>query len=316
MNNSASDLRDSMSLARLRRDSAGWLLDGETKGWTPATRNDYAIWLRRLQYFLEARGYDFSTDSLRRFLLALTNGEPEAGCRKKLRPHSVRHVYRVLKALCAWLVKDDILDRDPMRKLTPPIVRDDRAKALTDEELRRLMEATQRGRMPERDFAILHILADTGMRAGELCALRDSDLDLSARTAIIAYGKGGKRRTVVFGADTARAIYRYLRQEQTRVTDHVFETERGRPFTPSSLRQLVSRIGSAAGVQVHPHLFRHDAAVRMLRNGASAFHVQTLLGHSDIGTTQVYVRLAEADVINAYRSASPLDNLKKGRKTR
>jgi len=283
------------------------------QGWTQATCNDRVIWLRRLEAFLETCNLDFSTDALRAFLVALTRGERAAGCRKPLRPASVKHVHALLKSLCTWLVDEEYVSGHLMRKIPAPILRDDRAKALTDEELSRVLEATKRGRMPERDAAIIALLTDTGARAGEVCALRMADLDLSARTAVIASGKGGKRRVVAFGAATAQNLWRYLRREDRTPEDFVFQTERGRGFTVGSLRQMVHRIAQVSGVPVHPHRFRHDAAVRMLRNGANAFAVQAQLGHSHIATTQVYVRLSEADVRAAYRTASPLDNLARTR---
>lgn len=313
MTNSVSDLRDSLDLATFQRACVGWLLHGELQGWTQATRDDRVIWLRRLEAFLRCRDLELSTDALRAFFVALSRGDRDAGCRKRLRPASVKHVHALLKSLGTWLVDEEYVSGHLMRKIPAPILRDDRARTLTDEELSRVFEATKHGRMRDRDAAIVAMLIDTGARAGEICGLRMSSVDLSARTAVIAYGKGGKRRTVAFGTETAHRLWRYFRNEVRTPEDFVFQTERGRGFTVGSMRQMIHRIAKVSGVPVYPHLFRHDSAVRMLRNGANAFAVQVQLGHSHISTTQVYVQLSEADVCAAHRTASPLDNLGKQR---
>ncbi len=189
-----------------------------------------------------------------------------------------------------------------MKRIPAPIIRDDGIEPYTDEELKALLRAArdcQKNGL--RNAAILHFLADTAVRAGELCAMTLEDLNHAAGTANVRCGKG---RVVAFGKTTAQTLWRYLRSDPRDPEEPLFMSERGGPMTPNSLFQLCKRIGKAAGVKrVHPHRFRHDAAVRLLRNGAHAFGVMNLLGHTRVQTTQVYVKLAEADVKNMHRTA-------------
>jgi site-specific recombinase XerD len=116
---------------------------------------------------------------------------------------------------------------------------------------------------------------------------------------------------VAFGKETSQAIWRYLRKNPREADDYLFTGERGYPLNRDSLRKVFARLGKVAGVTgVHPHRFRHDCAVRLLRNGAYVFGAQSLLGHSRIGVTERYVKAAEADVRAMHRIASPIDNLK------
>ena len=200
-----------------------------------------------------------------------------------------------------------------MKRIPLPIVRDDNVRTFTDEEFRAILEAAKRSRNPRRDVAIVSMLADTGIRASELAEVRVEDLNLTSAVAVVRHGKGGKTRSVAFGKTTAEALWRYLRDEHKEPTDPVLASVSGHAMNRASLLKLVYRLGRVAGVRnVHVLRFRHDCAVRLLRNGANVFGVMSQLGHSRVQTTQAYVHLAEVDVRQMQKAASPVDRLKKG----
>ena len=288
----------------------GWLISGEIQGWSRRTIDDRRIWVDRLGDFLVARDQDFSVDSLRIYFLALGKGS-DGRCRGPLRPASVKHVHSLLSAFCSWCIAEGMLSANPMKRIPTPRLPDDRVKQYTDDELVRILQAARSSRNAARDVALISFLSDTGIRASELAALRLEDVDLSARIALVKCGKGGKLRTIAFGRETAQSLWRYLRNEPREQGDYLFASERGRAMTRSSLLQLCRRLGKVAGVKgVGPHRFRHDACVRLLRGGANLFQTMQALGHTKAATTQIYVRLAETDLRNAYQVASPIDNLR------
>jgi integrase/recombinase XerD len=289
----------------------GWLLSGEIAGWSPRTLNDRRDWMRRLRVFLEDSSVHFDAGGLRAFFVALQRGCAPSSIRVPSRA-TVKHVHSLVTAFAAWCVEEAVLGTNPMRRIPAPSLRDDGVDPYSDEELARLLGAARKSRNAARDSALLYILMDTGIRASELAALRLQDTDLTARTAMVRYGKGGRSRQIAFGKQTAQAIWRYLRITPRSPEETLFASQRGGEMTRGSLLQLCRRLGTAAGVRgVHPHRFRHDAAVRMLRNGAHVFAVMAELGHSRVQVTERYVKLAASDVQKAHRTASPVDNLRR-----
>ena len=201
----------------------------------------------------------------------------------------------------------------------------------TADELRRLLDSAdytapwsgQRGRNTRtrratalRDRAMMLVLLDTGMRASEICALRIGDYDRKTGKCIILHGKGDKTRIVYVGQATRQAIWRYIQdrlqrrnsEATLRASEPLFATNSGQPLDRSQLLHMLRSCGARAGVaSVNVHRFRHTCAVTMLRNGANALVVQEVLGHVDMATVRLYVKIAEVDLEQAMRLASPVD---------
>jgi integrase/recombinase XerD len=307
---------DRLTLKQLDQAVTGWFLGGEIEGWSVRTLGDRRDWLRRLTSFLEAKRMDFCADGLRAFVLALMKGN-DGGGRKPLSPASVKHAHVIMSALGNWCVHEGYLSENPAKRVAMPKQVPPDINPFTDDELVRLFAAAGRSRSKLRDTALLYFLDETGIRASELVALRVDDVRLSERQALIRCGKGGKARTITFGANTVQALFRYLREEPKNGADALFSSSRGGALTRFSLLQLCRRLGAAAGVEgVHPHRFRHDTAVRLLRNGGGVFSVMTLLGHSRVSTTQIYVKVADADLSKLQATASPIDNLLRSRRAK
>jgi integrase/recombinase XerD len=130
-------------------------------------------------------------------------------------------------------------------------------------------------------------------------------------------GKGNKRRTVYFSRETAKVLSHYLRKAGRQETDPVFLSRSGgsgAPLTRSGLQQLVTALGKQAGIkgmQVSPHVFRHSAAIQLLRNGCDVYSLMSILGHASLTTCQTYLKLSKLDVANQHRRYSPVESLSK-----
>jgi integrase/recombinase XerD len=167
-----------------------------------------------------------------------------------------------------------------------------------------------------RDQAVILTLLDTGLRASELAALKVGDVDLKSGKVIVKHGqlggaKGGKGRTVFLGKVARRALWRYLaeREDGEDLSAPLFLVRYDKPMTRNALRLLMARLGKKAGVKnCHPHRFRHTMAITYLRSGGDVFTLQALLGHSTLDMVQHYARIAEIDVEQAHKRASPADN--------
>lgn len=170
----------------------------------------------------------------------------------------------------------------------------------------------------ERNTALVMVLLDTGMRVGELCRLRVDDLDLvSGELTIRPFGSGQKTsgRHVYIGKASRNMVWKYLAkrkgQDDLRPGDPLFATVDGKYFDRHGVAALVTRIGKRASVSnVHPHRFRHTAAIQFLRNGGNGFALQKMLGHTDMEMTRRYVMYSEMDLKDAARQFGVVDTWK------
>lgn len=177
-----------------------------------------------------------------------------------------------------------------------------------------LMEGRQPGERPGRfdgvrNRAILVALVDSGVRASELCNLRLNDYEPKTGRLHVRQGKGNKDRFTYLGTAARRTLWRYL---STRMdpSPHapLFATRNETALDRDGVRHLVQRIAARAGVShATTHRFRHTFAINFLRNGGNLLELQRLLGHERMDTLHIYVQLAQADLSDAHRIASPAD---------
>lgn len=211
-------------------------------------------------------------EHLEAFLAALT---------ERLSPATVAKHYRSMQQLFRWLVEDGEIGHSPMERMRPPAVPEQPVDILSDDELRALLDAA-RGNTFEnrRDTAMLRMLIDTGMRAGELAGLAVTDIDAEQSVAIVI-GKGRRGRAVPYGSKTADALRRYLRaraQHPLADGEALWLGKKGR-VTDSGVRQMLERRAADAGVQnVHPHRFRHTYAHTWLASGGQEQDLMRLAG--------------------------------------
>lgn len=170
-------------------------------------------------------------------------------------------------------------------------------KVLSKEQVNRLINApSPESAFYTRDVAILELLYASGLRASELCGLTLGNMQLREGLVRI-FGKGSKERIVPVGQAAIAAIERYLEECRPNLlktpTDVLFLSRTGRPLDRIRLWQLVEGYGKASGLlkEISPHVLRHCFATHLLGGGADLRIVQELLGHADVGTTQIYTHV-------------------------
>ncbi|MHA3019531.1 tyrosine-type recombinase/integrase [Mycobacterium sp. BMJ-28] len=192
-----------------------------------------------------------------------------------------------LKRFSAWLVEEGELDTDELVGVKQPKLDRKVVNGLTEVQLRALVAACKgKGFTHRRDEAIVRLLAETGMRAGELLALHVDDVDHHRGIVTIHRGKGGKGRIVPFGAQTGQAIDRYLRMRRTHKLAHTptlwLGADDWRVFNYFGLRHTLRARAESAGIKdFHPHLMRHTAATRWLAAGGSEGGLMAVAGWSN-----------------------------------
>jgi integrase len=202
-----------------------------------------------------------------------------------------------LKRFSAWLTDEGELATDPLLGVKSPKLDTKVTDALTDDELKRLLKACAgRDLRERRDEAIVRLMAETGMRAGEVIGLQVADDDLGRGLATVLRGKGGKGRIVPFGPQTATALDRYIRTRRSHVradSPGLWVGDRGKGFSYDGLYVALKYRAQLAGIdRFHPHLLRHTAATRWLAAGGSEGGLMAVAGW------------ARRDMIDRYTAAT------------
>ncbi|MDT5149222.1 MAG: integrase/recombinase XerD [Mycobacterium sp.] len=205
-----------------------------------------------------------------------------------------------LKRFAAWLTEEGELDADPLLGLKPPKLDTKVTESLSDDELRRLLKACDgRDFLDRRDEALVRLMAETGMRAGEVLGLDVDDVDVTRGIVTVRRGKGGKGRIAPFGPQTGRAIDRYLRLRRAHRlahTDALWLGGGGQTFAYHGLDKALKYRAERAGLKgFHLHLMRHTAASRWLAAGGSEGGLMSVAGWSTRSMIDRYTRSTAAD---------------------
>ncbi len=254
-----------------------WRVHLRARNLAPGTINSYLISGETLLAYLRDRGMPTAVSAIKRDHLEAWLADMTG----RVAPATVARHYRSTQQLFRWLVEDGELQRSPMEKMRAPAVPEQPVDIFTDDELSALLAAC-RGNTFEnrRDTAILRLLIDTGIRAGELAALRVEDLDAEQAVAFVM-GKGRRGRAVPYNSKVADALRRYLRARALHPQAALPALWLGKkgPVTDSGLRQILERRAAEAGVQnVHPHRFRHTYAHQWLAAGGQEQDLMRLAG--------------------------------------
>jgi integrase/recombinase XerD len=232
--------------------------------------------------------------------------------RAGLQPATIARRLSALRSFAGHLVRDGRLRHDPTEAIDRPRRPRPLPRTLSRERAAALVESpdvgTPRGL---RNRAILELLYATGLRASECLGLRLEDVNLTAGY-VVCTGKGRKQRLVPLGEEAAHWLRRYLQEvrplvRRRRDVGRLFMNPRGGALSRQTLWAIVRRAAAIAGVRrrVSPHVLRHSFASHLLENGADLRAVQAMLGHADIGTTQIYTHLGSPALRRMYDAFHP-----------
>ena len=262
---------------------------GESENTCAAYRGD----LERFVAFLVRRGKEDASSVARDDIvefLADERAQGMAGATRARRTAAIRMFFRHLKERHRLRANPSDLMDSPRKARALP-------RVLTEEEVARMIDEVK-GDDPRalRDRALLETLYGCGLRVSEACAMKVEDI-IAEGELLRVFGKGSKERVVPIGGGAGRALSAYIAGGRGALTKgdlsetHVFVTRLGRPFTRQGVFKIVRERAAAAGIaadRISPHVLRHSYASHMLARGADVRVIQELLGHADVGTTQIY----------------------------
>ena len=267
--------------------------------------------IKFLGYGIEDEGYALTSwqEVGKREIRALARSFNFTLDKKRHSSSSVAHSLRIMSSFFNYLIKSKIIISNPMEFITVPKAANTLPRVLSLNEIELLSEQMD-GDSPKdiRDYAIEQLLFASGLRVSELVSLNLGDIDFDMKEVRVI-GKGDKQRIVPVGRSALEALQRYLSCRATfKPVDNAFFVNRfGTRLTVRSVSKYIKQAANKCGLEgkVTPHKLRHSFATQLLINGADLRMVQEMLGHANLGTTQIYTHVDVAHLRDVYNKAHP-----------
>jgi integrase/recombinase XerD len=263
------------------------------KGLSRTTISAYRADLERFAASMQSGDQLASPDVVRRYIDSLYQA--------RMASRSIARHIATLRNFYAHLIEKGVVDTDPTAHLTAPRQWQSLPKYLNKQQIDDLLASCD-GSKPQglRDRAMLELLYASGLRVSELCSVRVSDLEMNMGVVRVV-GKGNKHRIVPVGKSALAAVERYLgngrpQMLKGRGSPYLFVTNRGGAMTRQCFWMLLGAYGKRAGIfhNLTPHVLRHTFATHLLEGGADLRSLQSMLGHADISTTQIYTHVVRS----------------------
>ena len=281
------------------------------KGLAPLTVSAYATDIGQFAEFLAKRKRTLlkaRRSDMRNFIQQLfANSVDGRSVGRKL--SALRHLYR-------YLLLDKLIEHDPTLNIDSPKQWKVLPKALARDEMEAMLSSShptsdrqQDEAIALRNRAMLEVFYAGALRVSEIISIKLEDLKLDVGYVLVR-GKGDKERIVPLGKSAQQALAEYMREARTVLTRRntsplLFLGRRACKLTRQRVWQIVRAASLSAGRHASPHMLRHSCATHMVENGADLRTVQTILGHADISTTQIYTHVALDRLKNVYQKHHP-----------
>jgi integrase/recombinase XerD len=280
------------------------------KGLAPLTISAYKSDIAQFAEFLSRRRTSLASATradVRKFLQELFSNQVDG--------RSVGRKLSALRQFYRHLLLDKLIDHDPTLDIDSPKQWKVLPKSLAREEIDSLLQVRRSctGKLDEaiasRDRAMLEMFYAGALRVSEIVGVKMEDVKLDLGYVLVR-GKGDKERIVPLGKSALDALANYMGPQRNVLTGGkssplIFLGRGGRKLSRQRVWQMLKSASAGAGRSASPHMLRHSCATHMVENGADLRTVQTILGHADISTTQVYTHLALDRLKNVYKKHHP-----------
>lgn len=287
------------------------------KNYSMYTIQSYFKDINDFQDFLKLEKYGdllrVKSDNIARYYISylVTNGFSRKSIARKV--SSMRAFYR-------YLTVEGIIEKSFFEGVETPKIEKQLPKFLYQNEIEIMFNTIDRSTpIGKRDYALLELLYGSGLRVSEICSITEKNLDFS-NEMIKVFGKGSKERYVPMNTRTIDSLKEYLyvgrpsliQNIELDATDSLFVNHHGGPLTPRGVRVILNKIIDKTGElgHVYPHMIRHTFATHLLDGGADLRSVQTMLGHENLSTTQIYTHVSKEQIKESYMQNHPRQNRK------
>jgi integrase/recombinase XerD len=238
---------------------------------------------------------------------------PKAGV--GISPRTINNIVRNIKVFCNYLYKGRIIPQVPTADVSFQKEAEDTFEVFSDEDVMRLLSApNQRVYTGFRDYVMMLVLIDAGLRISEMTGIKLDDIDFTLRQIHIRAENVKTRvgRIVPISAKTAKEIDRLNEMTAADQDDYVFMTQFGERYYADTFAKMLKKYGKKAGltgVRVSPHTFRNYMAIKYLKNGGDPFSLMRILGHTNMSMTNRYIKYSDVDISSFHEVASPVRSL-------
>jgi integrase/recombinase XerD len=301
-----------------------YLIDCENRGCSAGTVDLYRRRLGLMTRWLAGQGIEeieaVTVPLMRQFLNYLKHSDSserygwavQAG---KLADSTLGSYVAVVKVFFQWCVLEDLLEVSPAARLRKPTMLQKVRPSLTPDEVERLLSCCdQTTRAGYRDYVMLLLMLDTGVRVSELCSLRLADVH---QRYVKMHGKGHKEREIGIHPEVSKMLWKFMYKHRGAFlveSEYVFIGEKG-PLTVDGVETIFDRLEKESGVKVSPHKLRHTHSKEYLKQGGDIFKLSRELGHSSVQITgNIYLSdFKSADAIQDHEKYSAVNVVKLGR---
>ena len=226
---------------------------------------------------------------------------------RRLSPRSIQRALSALKSFFNYCVDQQYIAHNPAEIIKAPKAPKKLPKTLDVDQMQQLLNITTNDKLLLRDIAMLELIYSSGLRLAELIHIKCNDCDISEKLVRVL-GKGQKERIVPIGSYAIKAIIAWLdiRASFMPRCQHLFISIKGTPMLARSVQKRFEQFSKIYARQhIHPHMLRHAFASHLLESSKDLIAVQTLLGHRDISTTQIYTHLDFQQLSTIYDNTHP-----------
>lgn len=300
-------------MLEIRESILEFLFDCEANGLSPETVKNYGFNIRKFGTFLFDKDIETVDQIEQKHLKQFVVNQRQKGFAESY----INTQIGIMKVYFKYLYKEGyiekLLDTKKIKKKKKVI------ETFSDNEIRKILNACQsRTYIDLRDKAVIYMLIDTGLRNGEVCRLKESDI--KQNNVLLIRGKGNKERYVPFSPQLKKVLMKYERAKKAyfldrkMVPEYYFVSRYGQQLTRFIIQDICKKIGRRAGVtetKSFPHNYRHAYSVQMLKNGLDLYSLSRTLGHADITTTSIYTNsIKDEEVQELALKSSPLMNIR------
>ena len=286
-----------------------FLADCRMRNLSPVTIEGYHVYLKQFQHDLENWGLSLDTLHPKDLSVRMIHGMLD----RQLKPNTINGRIRALQQFFKFLYLDEHLEVNLAAGLKPIPNKERIVQTFTEEQVRLLLDAPDQTTFTGlRDYTIMLVFLETGIRVLEMTRLCVSDINFEEQTILIRMAKNRKSRSIPIQATCVDALLRYLHERGPQPFDALWITLKQQPIARFSIIDMVKVYMKKVGItdmRGSCHLFRHTMAKFFLLNGGDIFTLQYLLGHATLEMTRHYVELFSSDLRQQHEKFSPVENL-------
>jgi len=228
--------------------------------------------------------------------------------RRGLSARSIQRGLSSIRSFFNYLLDEEVVETNPAANISSPKPTQLLPKALDTDLVKRLLDFKPQGDIEIRDKAMVELLYSSGLRLSELCGLNVDSVSVKERSCRVV-GKGNKTRDLPVGEKAIQSLRDWLLVRKNISSDAnkaLFLNKNGKRISTRSVQLRLERLSKKRGLpMVNPHMLRHSFASHILESSGDLRAVQEMLGHSDIGTTQIYTKLDFQHLSKVYDEAHP-----------